>query len=182
MEDLSKYDEDFFLFLEGGFVAINQADENSAVKLFKACGQLRPENPMIKVGMGYLADRLGKLRVVVAIGLSAGPVIFLINLIPYGFGFAVLLLLIGALMFMRMPASEAHIVNTIPLRLRSRVLGIYFFAGIEGSAILMPIVGFLIDRRGFYYSFMAAGAGLLAVALVCSLMLLRSEYRTKRLK
>ena len=36
MEDLSKYDEDFFLFLEAGFIAINQADED-ATKMFKAC-------------------------------------------------------------------------------------------------------------------------------------------------
>lgn len=54
MEDLSKYDEDFFLFLEAGFIAINQADEDAAVKMFKACELLRPENSLIKVGMGYL--------------------------------------------------------------------------------------------------------------------------------
>lgn len=54
MEDLSKYDEDFFLFLEAGFMAINQADEDSAVKLFKACELLRPDNSLIKLGMGYM--------------------------------------------------------------------------------------------------------------------------------
>ena len=54
MEDLSKYDEDFFLFLESGFIAINQADEDAAVKMFKACELLRPENPLIKVGLGYM--------------------------------------------------------------------------------------------------------------------------------
>lgn len=54
MEDLSKYDDDFFLFLEAGFIAINQADEDAAVKLFKACELLRPENSLIKVGMGYM--------------------------------------------------------------------------------------------------------------------------------
>lgn len=54
MEDLKKYDEDFFLFLEAGFIAINQADEDSAVKLFKTCEIFRPENPLIKIGLGYL--------------------------------------------------------------------------------------------------------------------------------
>ena len=54
MEDLTKYDDDFFLFLEGGFIAINQADEDSAVKLFKVCELLRPDNPLIKTGLGYL--------------------------------------------------------------------------------------------------------------------------------
>lgn len=54
MEDLSKYDEDYFLFLEAGFIAINQADEDAAVKLFKACELLRPGNAIYKVGLGYL--------------------------------------------------------------------------------------------------------------------------------
>ena len=54
MEDLKKYEEDFFLFLEAGFIAINQADEDSAVKLFKTCELLQPENPLIKIGFGYL--------------------------------------------------------------------------------------------------------------------------------
>lgn len=65
MEDLSKYDEDFFLFLEAGFIAINQADEDAAVKMFKACELLRPENSLIKVGMGYL--HLHKLELKTAI-------------------------------------------------------------------------------------------------------------------
>jgi len=54
MKDLEKYDEDFFLFLEGGFIAINQADEDAAVKLFNVCELLRPKNSLIKVGRGYL--------------------------------------------------------------------------------------------------------------------------------
>lgn len=54
MEDLKKYDEDFFLFLEAGFIAINMAEEDSAVKLFKTCELLQPENPLIKIGFGYL--------------------------------------------------------------------------------------------------------------------------------
>jgi predicted Zn-dependent protease len=54
MEDLKKYEEDFFLFLEAGFIAINQADEDSAVKLLKTCELIQPENPLIKIGFGYL--------------------------------------------------------------------------------------------------------------------------------
>ena len=54
MEDLSKYDHDFFLFLEAGFIAINQADEDAAVKLFKACELLRPENSLSRIGIGYM--------------------------------------------------------------------------------------------------------------------------------
>lgn len=65
MEDLQKYNEDFFLFLEAGFVAINQADEDAAIKLFKACELLRPDNTLIQVGIGYL--HLHKLELKAAI-------------------------------------------------------------------------------------------------------------------
>lgn len=49
-----KYKEDFILMLESGFIAVNQADEDSALKLFRAAELLNPENTMPKVGFGYL--------------------------------------------------------------------------------------------------------------------------------
>jgi hypothetical protein len=51
---LKQYKEDFILFLEAGFIAVNQADEDAAVKLFKAAELLEPKNTLAKVGMGYL--------------------------------------------------------------------------------------------------------------------------------
>ncbi len=51
---LKNYKEDFFLFLEAGFVAVNAADEDSAVKLFKAAEILKPESTFPKVGFGYM--------------------------------------------------------------------------------------------------------------------------------
>lgn len=54
MKQIEEYKEDFFLFLEAGFIAINQADEDSVLKLFKVSKLLNPDNPLIKLGMGYL--------------------------------------------------------------------------------------------------------------------------------
>lgn len=51
---LKKYKEDFVLLLEAGFIAVNQADEDSALKLFKAAELLEKENSLPKVGFGYL--------------------------------------------------------------------------------------------------------------------------------
>ncbi|HEY2810739.1 MAG TPA: tetratricopeptide repeat protein [Rhabdochlamydiaceae bacterium] len=51
---LEKYKEHFILFAEAGFVAINQGDEDAAIKLFKAAQTLDPKNSLAKVGMGYL--------------------------------------------------------------------------------------------------------------------------------
>src|SRR4051812_17095056 len=45
---------DFILLTEAGFIAVNQADEDSALKLFRAAHLLDPKNVLPKVGFGYL--------------------------------------------------------------------------------------------------------------------------------
>lgn len=52
--DLKKYKDHFIVMVEAGFIAVNQADEDSALKLFKAAGLLDPSNLLPKVGVGYL--------------------------------------------------------------------------------------------------------------------------------
>ncbi len=54
MGHLQRFKEDFILLLESGFIAVNQADEDSAVKLFKASQLLDPHNILSKIGLGYL--------------------------------------------------------------------------------------------------------------------------------
>jgi tetratricopeptide (TPR) repeat protein len=49
-----QYKEDWLLFTESGFIAVNQADEDAALKLFKAGNMLNPENTLPRVGFGYL--------------------------------------------------------------------------------------------------------------------------------
>jgi len=46
--------KDFILLLEAGFIAVNQADEVSARRLFNAAAVLNPESTLPKVGIGYL--------------------------------------------------------------------------------------------------------------------------------
>jgi tetratricopeptide (TPR) repeat protein len=54
MAHIEKYKKDFILLAEAGFIAINQADEDAAIKLFKAAELLDPSNPLSKIGVGYL--------------------------------------------------------------------------------------------------------------------------------
>jgi len=54
MTTWKKYKEDFVLLLEAGYIAVNQADEDAAMKLFKAAELLDPENILPKIGFGYL--------------------------------------------------------------------------------------------------------------------------------
>ena len=54
MANLQNYKEDFILLCEAGFVAVNQFDEDAALKLFKASQILSPENTLPLIGIGYL--------------------------------------------------------------------------------------------------------------------------------
>lgn len=54
MATWKKYQDDFILLLEAGFIAVNQADEDAALKLFRAAEMLNPDNVMPQVGFGYL--------------------------------------------------------------------------------------------------------------------------------
>jgi len=120
---------------------------------------------------GYLSDRLGRVPVMLAASFAAGPLVYLINLAPYGVGIGALLVILGGAMSMRMPVAEAYIVDQVSEHRRSSILGIYYFAAMEGGGILTPVLGFLIDRFGFYFSFTIAGAALVAVTLACSMFL-----------
>jgi len=55
MSILDEYKNDFLLFVEAGFIAINQTDEDSTIKLFNAAEVIDKTNPLIKIGFGYLA-------------------------------------------------------------------------------------------------------------------------------
>ena len=50
-----------------------------------------------------------------------------------------------------------------------------FFAGTEVSGLLIPVMGYLVDRFGFYSSFAIAGTSMAAVVVVCSLFLWRNR-------
>lgn len=120
---------------------------------------------------GYLSDRLGKIRVILAICFLGGPVVWLLNLFPYGIVTWVALLGIGVSHVARMPVLEAFVVNNTSESNRSTILGIYYFSGMETGGLLTPVMGSLIDKLGFDTSFSFAGIALFTVTLICSFWL-----------
>ncbi len=124
---------------------------------------------------GYLSDRLGKVPVVVVAGLIAGPAIYLLNLAPFGWALSAILIILGMVMHLGMPVSEAYIISHTSERKRSTVLGIYYFGSRGGPGVITPALGYLIDQFGFYTSFSIMGATMVVVTLVCTMFLWRSQ-------
>ena len=68
---------------------------------------------------GYLSDRVGSVRVTLAVCFIAGPVIILLTVLPYGLGIFTLFILLGTVIFARMSASETFLVSNTPPGIRS---------------------------------------------------------------
>jgi MFS family permease len=120
---------------------------------------------------GYLSDRIGQKPALMISCFGVAPVILLLTVAPYGAVFVILLLVWGALSSIRMPTSESYIMANVSLKMRSTVLGIYYFAGSEGSGIFTPILGNLVDRLGFNTSFAIMAGGVFAVSLAVATVL-----------
>lgn len=120
---------------------------------------------------GYLSDRFGRVMVLLAASFIAGPVIYMLSIAPFLFGIVVILLIIGIILYIPQPASEAYIVDQVSSHRRSSILGIYFSGAILGSSAIIPLLGYSIDNVGFSTSFLIAGAALFVVSLICSIWL-----------
>lgn len=126
---------------------------------------------------GMLSDRVGSIWVMVGLGLLAGLAYLVFPHTPFGIPFAVLLLMLGIVAYVKMPSAEAFIADSVPSRMRGIVLGVYFFSGVEGSALLTPVLGTMIDRWGFERSFHLAGLAMLAVTVCSGAFFLASRAR-----
>lgn len=104
---------------------------------------------------GYLADRFGQMPVILIATLFGGPLIFLMNLAPYGIIIFVLLIAFGMVGPMRNPVSEGYIAGNTPISRRSTVLGFYYFGNQESGGLFTPIVGYVADSYGFATCFTA---------------------------
>jgi len=120
---------------------------------------------------GYLSDRFGRVTIIITMCVVASVIIYLLNVLPYGFGTVVALVIIGIAMYFNTTVSQAYIVDHTSARNRSTVLGFYFFGNMEGAGILTPVLGYLIDNFGFYSSFTFSSIAIVATVVVCSTLL-----------
>jgi len=124
---------------------------------------------------GYLSDHIGKVRVMMAASLLAGPAIYLLGQSAPGWSLSVVLLLMGTCQYLAMPTSEAYIISHAPLQRRSTILGAYYMVSRGGPGIIMPVIGSLIDSYGYTTAFTTTAITAAAIALLCGGLLLRNR-------
>jgi len=102
-----------------------------------------------------------------------GPAIYLMNVMATEWHIWALLIVIGMIMYLRMPVAEAYIIGQASTRNRSSIMGIFYFGSMESGSVLTLGMGYLIDHIGFNASLSIAGAAIFFITLICSLWLWR---------
>ncbi len=120
---------------------------------------------------GNISDRVGKVPVMLTVSLAAGPIVYLLGLGTHWWLLPLVLLAMGICMYTTMPVTESYVISNISTHNRSTIIGIYYFASRGGPALLLPIIGKLIDRFSFSIAFTTVGVALFAISLICSLLL-----------
>jgi len=97
---------------------------------------------------GWLSDRWGRKNTLILSLLAIGPILYLLTKLPFNTVFIVIFVLFGVIMYMRIPAMQAMLMDNTPPHFRATVTGIYIGLGMEGRSIIQPIAGRLMDIWG----------------------------------
>jgi MFS family permease len=120
---------------------------------------------------GWLADRIGCTRVVIATGILGGLVIFALQAVSLGWGLWIVLWVMGVIQAMRFPVTEMFIMSQSPAAHRSTLYGVYYSTMQYTGAIFAPVMGALIDRFGYAAMFHFAAWAVTLVAVVTALFI-----------
>lgn len=97
---------------------------------------------------GWLSDRWGRKNTIILPLLTIGPILYLLTKLPFNAVFIVIFVLFGVIMYMRIPAMQAMLMDNTPPHFRATVTGIYIGLGMEGRSIIQPIAGRFMDIWG----------------------------------
>ncbi len=119
---------------------------------------------------GYVSDRVGRIPVIIAVGLISGPAIYLLNHVSMGMSLYAVLLLMGTTMHAGMPVVESYIISHVSPQKRSTVLGLYYMVSRGGPAIAF-LLGYLIDTYQFFVTLSGVSIAMLAIAIAGTALL-----------
>ena len=118
---------------------------------------------------GWISDRIGSVKVVIATSVISGLIIFGLKSAHMGFGFYAILFIMGLNMAIRMPVTEVFIMSQTPAKSRSTIFGLYYSTMQYTGAIFAPIMGGFIDKYGFDTMYTFSAIAVTSVAVITSL-------------
>jgi len=113
---------------------------------------------------GWIADRIGSVKVIIVTGILSGLLIFWVRWsTSVNFWFFLLLFIMGVNQAIRMPVTEVFIMGQTPAKNRATIYGIYYFTMQYTGAIFAPVYGWLVPNvfsyeQIFFFSAIAVTA------------------------
>jgi MFS family permease len=117
---------------------------------------------------GWISDRIGTIRIIIATGILSGLIIFALRAATLGFGFYAVLFAMGLIMAIRMPVTEVFIMSQTPSKHRSTIYGVYYFTMQYTGAIFAPVMGWAIEKYTFDTMFTFSAIVVTVVSVVTS--------------
>ena len=155
------------------FIPIYLVDKHNFTPAYAAMflGIIRGGGVVGSLFGGWLSDRWGRKNTIFLALVAIGPILYLLTKLPFGAAFIVVFILFGVIMYMRIPALQAMLMDTTPPHFRATVTGIYFGLGMEGRSIIQPIAGRFMDIWGIAQVFniialISVGLSVVALFLV----------------
>ncbi len=128
---------------------------------------------------GYISDKIGSVKVIIATGLLLGVLIYAFKLVELGPSLYIVLFFQGLIMALRMPVTEVFIMSQAPAKHRSKIFGIYYSTMQYTGAIFVLPGGYFIERFGFDTVFTWAAVGVTVVAVITAFFIFdaKDHYR-----
>jgi FSR family fosmidomycin resistance protein-like MFS transporter len=96
---------------------------------------------------GWIADRIGSVKIIIVTGILSGLLIFWVRWSTgINFWFFLLLFIMGVNQAIRMPVTEVFIMGQTPSKNRATIYGLYYFTMQYTGAIFAPIYGWLVPN------------------------------------
>jgi len=123
---------------------------------------------------GFMSDKYGIKKTFTISVVGVGPAIFLVAILPFNlFVMVIVLFLLGGFLMIRQPPMQALIIKVSSEKNRSTLLGLYFFLGMEGMSLMIPLAGFFMDTFGLFPTFIGISAATLILS--ATTLLIRSK-------
>lgn len=119
-----------------------------------------------KLSSGFLAERLGERRAICAASALSGALIASMTILAGERALSIVFILMGLALYSFSPSIYASVTSTLPSPLKAVGLGMVTMTGDLVGAISTPIVGLLIDARGYGAALQAISASALVAAAV----------------
>ncbi len=122
---------------------------------------------------GWIADRIGSVKVIIVTGILSGLLIFWLRWsTTVNFWFFFLLFIMGVNNAIRMPVTEVFIMGQTPAKNRATIYGIYYFTMQYTGAIFAPVYGWLVPNIYSYEQvFFFSAIAVTAVSVVTSIFI-----------